>query len=165
SMEISKETFLRKNSKPLKNKAVLFCTGLDKYWEYGTHSGSKFAYFFNPFLSSELADYLVEQEVLLVGSDSLQLECPLFNISHEDDLSNMPELIEMLEQNSRPYAQRLIHSIFLEQSICLVENLKGLDRLLPGPAFFVAAPLKLAHPRTVDNSPTRAFAMIQKNRG
>lgn len=161
-LTITIDFFLRKYNGPLKNKAVLFCTGLDRYWQYSIQPSWRYAYFLNPFLSTDLAEYLVEQEVVLIGSDSLQLECPLFNMSTNDDFIGIPEIKELMNKFILEYAPRAIHEIFFDSSICIVENLRGLDKILPGPVLLVAAPLKLADNRCSDNSIVRAFAFTSK---
>lgn len=169
-LEISKDFFLKICSKHLNSKenlsgkAVLFCTGLDSYWDYAIKPAWRYAYFLNPFLSTDLAVYLAEQGVMLVGSDTLQLECPLFNISVGDDFIGLTEIHKLMDINISKYAPRLVHSIFLENDnpICLIENLCGLTKIKSGRVLLVAAPLKLADHRCTDNSVVRAFAFAPK---
>ncbi len=160
-MEITKAKFLSKCPVSLKGKAVLFYTGLDRFWRYTVQPCWRYAYFLNPFLSVDLANFLVEQGAALVGSDSLQIECPLFNISPEDDFPGLTDAAAILGKYLDNCQSTMVHKILLGNSVCIVENLRNLEAALPGPLLFVAAPLKFGYP-ICDNSPTRAFAIVPR---
>ncbi|HEV8515165.1 MAG TPA: cyclase family protein [Cyclobacteriaceae bacterium] len=120
---IGKSFFEGKN---LSGKAVLVHTGWSKHWRTD-------AYFENhPFLTAEAADYLVSQNVKLVGIDSHNI----------DDTRT----------NSRP-----VHSTLLKSEILIVEHMTNLN-LLKGKKFiFSAVPPKFVG---VGTFPVRAFAKI-----
>ena len=160
-MEITKEQFLAKCPHKIRGKALLFHTGLDRYWVNEVQRGWQYAYFLNPFLSTDLANYFANEGVSLIGSDSLQLECPLFNITAEEDFPGLQEVPGLLNEFLENRKGGPVHNILLGKDICLVENLTNLGALGSKPVLFVAAPLKFGYP-VCDNSPTRAFALVLK---
>jgi len=110
--------------KDLAGKAVLVHTGWSKHWRTD-------AYFENhPFLTAEAADYLVSQQVKLVGIDSHNI----------DDTRT----------NSRP-----VHSALLGHEILIVEHMTNLHQLNGKRFIFNAVPPKVAGAGTF---PVRAFA-------
>ena len=110
--------------KDLAGKAVLVHTGWSKHWRTD-------AYFENhPFLTAEAADYLVSQQVKLVGIDSHNI----------DDTRT----------NSRP-----VHSALLGHEILIVEHMTNLHQLKGKRFIFNAVPPKVAGAGTF---PVRAFA-------
>jgi arylformamidase len=75
----------------LKGKAVLVHTGWDVHWRTERYLSG------HPFLSGEAAEYLVRQDVALVGIDSLNIdEVPI--VEHMCNLAGLPQ------QNFRFYA-------------------------------------------------------------
>jgi arylformamidase len=112
--------------KELAGKAVVVHTGWSKHWRTD-------AYFENhPFLTAEAADYLVSQQVKLVGIDSHNI----------DDTRT----------NTRP-----VHTVLLRNEILIVEHMTNLH-LLKGKRFiFSAVPPKFIG---VGTFPVRAFAKI-----
>jgi arylformamidase len=112
--------------KSLTGKAVLVHTGWSQHWRTD-------AYFENhPFLTAEAADYLVSQDVKLVGIDSHNI----------DDTRT----------NTRP-----VHTTLLRNEILIVEHMTNLH-LLKGKRFiFNAVPPKFAG---VGTFPVRAFVKI-----
>jgi arylformamidase len=113
----------------LKNKAVLFCTGWHAYWNTEKYFTQ------HPYLTKETAEYLREQQVVLVGIDSHNI----------DDTS----------ENSRP-----VHSILLGAEILIVEHLCNLELLKSKDFSFTAAPPKF---KGVGTFPVRAFATIHQS--
>lgn len=113
----------------LRGKAVLIHSGWDKYWRTEEYwSGN------HPFVSEQLASFLVEAGATLVGIDS-------YNI---DDTRT----------GSRP-----VHSILLANDIPIVEHLRGLSEL-PATGFkFFAVPVKVSKFGTF---PVRAFGVVQR---
>jgi kynurenine formamidase len=92
SMEISLSEFQTQvKDKDIGGKAILFCTGLDKYWQYGQFEPCRYAYFFNPYISAELARFLVKEKVSLIGIDTLQIESPLINFGGSEPFSLLSE--------------------------------------------------------------------------
>ena len=160
-MEISKSMFLSKCKESLQGKAVIFYTGLAHKWKYSIQSSWRYAYFLNPFLSPDLAQHFVDSDVALIGSDCLQLESPFFNVDPDNDFPNSPIVKKQCEELVAEYSKTLIHRILLKNGIPIVENLRNVQELLPGPILFVAAPLKFGKIVT-DNSPARAFALVNK---
>jgi len=112
----------------LKDRAVLIRTGWDQRWESEAYWEP------GPFLSSELAELLIECGVKLVGVD-------FWNV---DDIFDL----------SRP-----IHTKLLAANILIVENLCNLSAL-PRKGFrFYAVPLRIAKGSSI---PVRAFAEIDE---
>ncbi len=113
-------------NKDLQHKAVLIHTGWSEHWQTDQ-------YFENhPFVTEEAAQYLMEQNVALVGIDSHNI----------DDT----------RENSRP-----VHSILLKQEILIVEHMNALDQLTGKEFTFSAIPPKIENFGTF---PVRAFATI-----
>jgi kynurenine formamidase len=111
----------------LKDKAVLINTGWDVHW------GSEQYFTGHPFLTSAIAQSLVDGGAKLVGIDSL-------NIDDTRDLS------------------RPVHSILLRANIPIIEHLCNL-KALPDDGFrFFAVPVKV---RGMGTFPVRAFGMIE----
>jgi arylformamidase len=97
----------------LKDKAVLFHTGWDKYWRTEAYSDGN-----HPFLTADAAEYLAQSGATLVGIDS-------YNIDDNKD-------------GSRP-----AHSILLRHGIPIVEHLCGLGELPDEDFKFFAVPVKV----------------------
>lgn len=120
---IDRNFFLHKS---LTGKAVLVHTGWSKHWRTD-------AYFENhPFLTADAAEYLVAQNVSLVGIDSHNI----------DDTRG----------NSRP-----VHSILLRENILIVEHMTNLSALLGKRFSFNAVPPKFVG---VGTFPVRAYAQL-----
>ncbi len=120
---VSKKFFDNKN---ISGKAVLVHTGWSKHWRTD-------AYFENhPFLTADAADYLVSQNVKLVGIDSHNI----------DDTRT----------NSRP-----VHSALLKNEILIVEHMTSLHLLKEKEFIFNAVPPKFVG---VGTFPVRAFAKV-----
>lgn len=124
--EISVETLAGLN---LERKAVLFHTGWDARWRTEGYSDGT-----HPFLSAEVAEYLVNAGAALVGIDS-------YNI---DDTN----------PKSRP-----VHSILLRSGIPIVEHLCCLGDLPDDNFKFFAVPVKV---KNFGTFPVRAFAIVPK---
>jgi arylformamidase len=110
----------------LTGKAVLFNFGWDRYW--GTEQ-----YYSYPYISTDLIDYLLDEDAALIGVDTL-------NIDDATDLS------------------RPAHSKFLEQDTFIVENLCNLDRIPDRPFRIFAVPIKASETAAM---PIRAFAEVE----
>ncbi|UCE13699.1 MAG: cyclase family protein [Candidatus Heimdallarchaeota archaeon] len=110
----------------LSGKAILFNFGWSKHW--GEEQYNQY-----PFISENIIDYLVAQEVKLVGVDTLNI----------DDPQNL----------SRP-----AHTTFLKNDILIVENLTNLDKLHNKSFRFFAVPLRA---KEVAACPIRAFAELK----
>jgi kynurenine formamidase len=85
-----------------------------------------------PFISKELIEFLVDSGIKLAGVDTI-------NIDSSKDI------------------MRPAHSMFLENEILVVENLKNLDRLYGSTFRFFAVPVK---GKKVAAMPVRAFAEV-----
>ena len=107
------------------SKAVLFNFGWDQYW-------GEEQYHKQPYISEEVIDYLITQNVKLVGVDTINI----------DDSRNL---------------QRPAHTKFLRNSIPIVENLTNLDQLFDTNFRFFAVPIKA---KQVAAMPIRAFAEL-----
>jgi arylformamidase len=110
----------------LRGKAVLVHTGWAEHW------GSDAYFTGHPFLTGELASFLVEAGARLVGIDS-------YNIDDTADLL------------------RPVHSILLKSGIPIVEHLCRLDELPDGGFRFFAVPVKV---KGFGTFPVRAFALL-----
>lgn len=110
----------------IRGKAVLINTGWSELW-------SSDAYFENhPFLTAGAAQLLRDEDAVLVGIDSL-------NIDDTDD------------------GQRPVHTLLLGANIPIVEHLTGLDQLPDHGFRFFAVPVKVMG---LGSFPVRAFAKI-----
>ncbi|MBR9919898.1 MAG: cyclase family protein [Bacteroidetes bacterium] len=107
-------------------KAVLFLTGWDQHWGHENYFSG------HPFLEAETADYLLSQDVTLVGIDSHNI----------DDTSG----------NTRP-----VHTKLLGAGVPIVEHMCGLDQLFGKNFSFTAAPPRI---KGMGTFPVRAFAKI-----
>ena len=109
----------------VRGKAVLVQTGWDRHWrtdQYFEH---------HPFLTGELAEWLVKSGAVLVGIDS-------FNI-------------DSIDTGERP-----VHTILLGHDIPIVEHMCGLTELPERGARFFAVPVKV---KGFGTFPVRAFAI------
>ncbi|MDZ4710051.1 MAG: cyclase family protein [Saprospiraceae bacterium] len=106
--------------------AVIVHTGWADFWNTDRY------YSHHPFLSAEAARYLLEQEVLLVGIDS-----------HNIDDTRI---------HDRP-----VHSILLKNEILIVEHLCDLDKIPVDQFLFSAVPPKI---KGMGTFPVRAFATV-----
>ncbi len=113
-------------NKELQNKAVLIHTGWDEYWNTDRYFTD------HPFLTLEVAEYLKNKKVALVGIDSHNI----------DDTRT----------KSRP-----VHSTLLGAEILIVEHLCNLSSLPDTGFTFTAAPPKF---KGVGTFPVRAMAKI-----
>lgn len=113
----------------LNHRAVLVYTGWSDFWN------SERYYSHHPFLTAEAALYLRDQEVLLVGIDSHNI----------DDTRT----------NERP-----VHSILLKNEILIVEHLCGLDKMVSDQFLFSAVPPKI---KGMGTFPVRAYATIDQH--
>jgi kynurenine formamidase/class 3 adenylate cyclase len=163
SLSFFKETIEHQKieDKDLKGKSILFYTGLDKYWKYGQYEPWQYSYFFNPYISKELAEFLVKKRISLIGIDALQIENPLVNLGDREPFfmaSNNYKKI--LKEKLEEIKINFIHKIFLGNDVVIAENLMNLDKLVNKKVLFAIAPLKLNF--CTDNSISRAFAMVLK---
>jgi len=109
----------------LRGNAVLFNFGWDIHW--GTDR-----YYSYPFISKEVTEFLVEEDVRLVGADTV-------NVDDSKDLT------------------RPAHTLLLKNEIFIVENLMNLDKLYNKRFRFFAVPVK---GKKVAAMPIRAFAEV-----
>lgn len=120
------ELFYEKN---IKNKAVLINTGWSNNWGTDQYFNGE-----HPYITKEAAEYLVKEEVCIVGIDS-------YNI---DDIND----------RSRP-----AHSILLKAEIPIIEHMCNLEKLPDSGFWFYAVPERIMGMASL---PVRAFAMINK---
>ncbi|MBC9798213.1 cyclase family protein [Sinomicrobium weinanense] len=112
--------------KEVRNRAVLVHTGWAKHWNTEKYFEG------HPYLTGEVAEYLKNCEVKLVGIDS-----------HN---------IDNTQKGDRP-----VHSILLGADILIVEHMCNLDKLPESDYTFTAAPPKF---KGVGTFPVRAFAKL-----
>ncbi len=110
----------------LVGKAVLIHTGWDKHWNTDQYFEG------HPFLTAEIAQFLVDAHVKLVGIDS-------YNI---DDIKNL----------ARP-----VHTILLKSEIPIVEHMCNLAALPDDGFNFFAVPVKV---KNFGTFPVRAFGIL-----
>lgn len=111
----------------VRGKAVLLHTGWDRHWRTDQYCEG------HPFVTGELAEWLVRAGVALVGIDS-------FNIDNVDE------------------GDRPVHSALLGAEIPIVEHMRGLDQLPDSGSRFFAVPPKV---RSFGTFPVRAFALAE----
>lgn len=110
----------------LRGRAVLVHTGFDRHWRTERYFTG------HPFLTEAAAAFLVDQNVALVGIDSLNI----------DDTAD---------------ARRPVHTRLLAAGIPIVEHLTNLSALPDGSFRFFAVPPKV---RAFGTFPVRAFARV-----
>lgn len=108
---------------------ILFHTGWDRFWGMEEYFGEY------PYITEEVADYLIQNKKKGVGLDVIGLD-PV----HDENLT-------------------LHKKLFMENEMIIVENLTNLDKIGGELFTFVALPLKY---RDADGSPIRAIALMEK---
>jgi arylformamidase len=109
-------------------RAVLFSTGWDRHWRTEHYGHAT-----HPYLTTALAERLVEERAALVGIDSVNI----------DDTTG----------GSRP-----VHTALLAAGIPIVEHLTGLAPLLGTSFLFSAVPPKV---KGMGTFPVRAWAVLE----
>ena len=117
---------------------VIFRTGWDKFF------GSS-RYYLHPFLSPEVARFLVKLGVTLVGIDALNIDPTYQEVTVPDLPAN-----DLPDENEYGYP---VHNILLVNDILIVENLRNLDKIPQIKGIYSFLPLKL---KDSDGSPIRA---------
>ena len=108
-------------------RAVLVHTGWSEHWATDR-------YFENhPFLTRAAAQYPRDQEAVLVGIDSHNID-------------------DTRDRNDRP-----VHTTLLKEGILIVEHLRGLELLPNKPFFFNAVPPKI---KGMGTFPVRAYVQV-----
>lgn len=125
------EDWEKQNGNIEKGDIVLINFGWEKYWPV-SHQGSEFTNSF-PGVSAEAAQYFVDRQVKIVGSDTLSLDIY--------DSIDFPA-----------------HRILLGNGLLVIENLKNLY-LLPAYSYFIGLPLKIS---AGSGSPMRALALVAR---
>jgi kynurenine formamidase len=114
------------SAEQVRGRAVLVHTGWDRHWRSEQYFEG------HPFLTGELAEWLVRAGAALVGIDS-------FNI-------------DSVETGERP-----VHSVLLKNDIPIVEHMTRLAALPDVGSRFYAVPVKV---RGFGTFPVRAFAVL-----
>jgi kynurenine formamidase len=129
------EEAMGKNGSSLKpGDIVLIHYGWMKHW---TTSGNWKYYAMNqPGLTSEVADWIIENQVKSVGTDTIAVGTSV--------------------KDGQKIGRCHFHERVLRKHIYLIECLINLDKL-PARSFFMAAPLKI---RQGSGSPIRAMAFV-----
>lgn len=83
---------LDKTGEVSENRAILICTGWDKYWETRQ-------YYAHPFLSKDAAEWLVKRKPTMIGVDCLMVDNP-------KDISR-PVHVTLLKKNGIPIVENL----------------------------------------------------------
>lgn len=110
-----------------RGKAILVHTGWDRHWRTEQYFNG------HPYLTRDAAQWLVDQQVALVGIDSLN--------------------IDSTEDGTRP-----AHTLLLSANIPIVEHLCNLHALPEKGFRFFAVPVKV---KQMSSFPVRAFALIE----
>jgi len=110
----------------VRGRAVLVHTGWDRHW------GTERYFDGHPYLTGELAQWLVSAGAVLVGIDSLN--------------------IDGIATRERP-----VHSTLLGHDVPVVEHLRGLEALPDRGSRFFAVPVKV---KGFGTFPVRAFALV-----
>jgi arylformamidase len=110
----------------VRGRAVLVQTGWDRHWRTSQyHEG-------HPYLTGELAEWLVAAGAAFVGIDAFNIDC--------------------VDTGERP-----VHSILLAHDIPICEHLCGLEALPDRGSRFFAVPVKV---KAFGTFPVRAFGLV-----
>ncbi|WP_396224760.1 cyclase family protein [Gemmatimonas sp.] len=113
-------------SHDVRGKAVLVHTGWDAHWQTDQYFEG------HPYLTADAAEWLRDTGAVLVGIDSMNIDCT--------------------DGGARP-----VHSILLREEVLIAEHLTGLAQLPDGPFSFSAVPPKLVG---IGTFPVRAYATL-----
>lgn len=127
--QITMEYIEKQRKEADKAEFILFHTGWDRFWGMEEYFGEY------PYITEEVADYLIQNKKKGVGLDVIGLD-PV----HDENLT-------------------LHKKLFVENEMIIVENLTNLDKIGGELFTFVALPLKY---RDADGSPIRAIALVEK---
>ena len=172
-LAINEKEFTKECGKDIEGKVIIIYTGLDKLWTYGEKNAWEYLYFFNPYIEYELAKHFVDKKISLLGVDALQIEDPIINFDIPDEPDELTEALkvnltsrgeELIGKRLKKIKKIFIHKLLLSNQILLIENMKNVDKLLNKQSLFIAPPLKLTLPNCSDNSITRAFAIVFKEK-
>ena len=163
-----KDNFGIKSIGDLKDYFIIFYTGLDKYWNEEIYVGQewRFAYFLNPYLSQDLMIEISNSGIKGIGSDTYRLENPLLNLgslqaSELFGISVVPESIK--SEFNKINEQSLLHYIFLNKNILIIENLTNLERINNDISLFVALPPRIQVNKASSDMFVRAIAFKLAN--
>jgi kynurenine formamidase len=109
----------------VRGRAVLVHTGWDRHWRSDQYFEG------HPYLTGELAEWLVKAGAVLVGIDSFNIDCT--------------------DSGERP-----VHSALLRHDIPIAEHLRGLAAAPPRGGRFFAVPVKV---KGFGTFPVRAFVL------
>ncbi len=110
----------------VRGRAILVETGWDRHWRTDPYFEG------HPYLTGELAEWLVASGAVLVGIDSYNIDC--------------------VDTGERP-----VHSVLLANDIPIVEHLCGLHALPERDSRFFAVPVKV---KRFGTFPVRAFGLL-----
>jgi arylformamidase len=113
------------SAEEIRGRAVLVQTGWDRHWRTEQYAED------HPYLTGELAEWLVAAGAVLVGIDSFNIDCA--------------------DTGDRP-----VHTVLLGHDIPIVEHLRGLAALPERGSRFFAVPVKVVGFGTF---PVRAFGL------
>jgi kynurenine formamidase len=114
------------SAEQVRGRAVLIHTGWDRHWRTDEYFER------HPYLTGELAEWLVAAGAVLVGIDSFNIDC--------------------VDTGERP-----VHSVLLGHEIPIVEHLRGLSALPEQGSRFFAVPVKV---KQFGTFPVRAFGIV-----
>lgn len=144
----------------LKGKAVLLHTGLCTHYNNFLLSDtpSMSLYCFAPYVSCELAAFLKDSGIRILGIDSYQIENPIINFKE----NIYPFLDERIEDEIARMQEDCVHQVFLRDGIFILENLRNLKQLRNKNVLLCCPPLNFKFNDCDDNSITRALAFAPK---
>lgn len=130
--EIKLEDVSLYENKVLENDIVLISTGWDKMWENSRYVAD------TPFISNDLADFLISKKIKLIGTDTALCCDPRKGLSLVSNDSNIPDML------------------FLNNGIPYINGLVNLNKIQKERITFLALPLKIAF---AEGTPVRAIAL------
>lgn len=142
-------------------RGLVFFSGASRFWQYATFDSWQYAYFYNPFLTQDACELLVNAGVSFVGIDAFQLEHPIINFVGD-------ELPVILNTGCRRYVAEKLdqmdefanHTGLLAADILLYENLNVPAELAGSVVDFSGVPLNLQLPDVNDNALCRPYARL-----
>jgi len=161
-LALTKSEFCDRVKEDIAGKAVVLYTELSKYWVLSSKNAWDYLYFFNPYITFDLAEYFVEKKVKLVGIDALQIENPIVNFDESCTATLTEKAKVEINKRLTDVKTNYAHRILLSNKIMLLENMTNVGLIVNKKSLLVAPPLKIVCNNCGDNSVVRAFAIVLK---
>lgn len=151
SLDLFKEEKERMGGDILHGDVVLFYTGYGKFFESNYHK-----YYEQPYLSTELAKYLVKQEISIVGIDGHTVDKPysLRSVTFVPGIEREKSFMSPDGPN-----QDSVHDILLQSDILIIEHMANLNMVANRRFNLIVAPIKL---RGGDGAPVRCIGVLDE---